>query len=296
MIELVVLGSGSAIPTRERNHPAIWMRYMGETFLLDCGEGTQRQMVLAGLSYAKVDNVLVTHWHADHALGLVGLLRTMEMESVERGVRVVGPDVQENLQSIMDFTGQLEGLEIQSLDVPKGGGVMVDTPYYKISAYPTLHNVRSYGYVFEEKDRWHIDMDKVEKVNLPLNMLEELRQKLAIKHGGRILAIGEVAEKIPGKKIVYTGDTLPTENTTNAAKNADLLIHDATFASEQDRKEKSHSTAEDAARIAKEAGVKQLMLIHFSKMYNDAKAHLEAAKVIFPNTLAAEDLMALKIT
>lgn len=295
MIELVVLGSGSAIPTRERNHPAIWMRYMGETFLLDCGEGTQRQLVLAELSYAKIDNICVTHWHADHSLGLVGLLRTMEMESVQRSVRVIAPDVKENMDAIFGFIGRLEGVELQQIEVPKGGGSLKETPYYSLRAFPTLHNIRSYGYVFEEKERWSFDMERVEKAGIPLKMLEELRQKRVIQYQGRILAIGEVADRIEGKKVVYTGDTIFSENTVQAAKGADLLVHDATFASEKDRKEKYHSTAEDAARVAKEAGVKKLMLIHFSKMYKDAREHLARAKKIFPDTVVAKDLMRMKI-
>lgn len=281
------------MPTRERNHPSVWLRYMGEAFLLDCGEGTQRQLALAELSYAKIDIVCITHWHPDHALGLVGLLHTLETESVARTIHVIGPDATRNVNGFMASAAKSEKADIETMDVPQGGGVVRETPYYRIRAFPTLHNVRSYGYVFEEKDRWHYDMDKVERMKIPVRVLEELRQKLVINYGDRRLAIGEVAERIHGKKVVYTGDTLPTENTIEAAKGADLLIHDATYL--EKREDKYHSTAEDAARVASAAGVKQLMLIHFSKIYADARAHVAAAKKIFPNTIAAEDLMALKI-
>ena len=154
------------------------------------------------------------------------------------------------------------------------------------------HSIPAVAYCLEEKDRWNIDMEKAGKFGLKGPVLEKLKEEGKVKVKGKIVYLKDVAVKTPGKKIVYSGDTAPCRNLVNLAKGADLLIHEGTFLkTEKDYLEERHTSATDAARIAKEAGVKKLILTHFSKRYKKVGELIKEAKKVFPNTEEARDLM-----
>ncbi len=295
-LEVVVLGSGSIIPTKERHHSSIWVRREGDVFLLDCGEGTQRQIQMAGLSFMKIDRIFITHWHADHYAGLLGLIETFNLEDRDRKLEIYGPDASRFVSLLSDMSWYDFGFEVKAVDVEhegKGESILVKEEEYVIKSVPADHSVPSVAYCLEEKDSLNINEDKAAEYDLyPGPKMGELKEKGKINHKGKEIKLEDVSDVNKGRKIVYSGDTLPTETIKELSRNADLLIHDSTFAEETSHK---HSSARDAAKLAKEANVKKLLLTHYSRRYKDTAPLLEAAEEHHGNVVVAKDLMKLEL-
>jgi ribonuclease Z len=307
MIRCVVLGSGAAIPSPERNTCSIAMKYDGSVYLFDCGEGTQRQMMKSDISYSKVKSIFITHLHDDHILGIPGLIYTLYLESTKQGgrrekVTIFGPKgVAKRVQQLVNRN--ISFLEIQEVDE----GWAVDIGNATISAFRTNHYSYNFdsvsskgdslGYVFEEKEKLRFDKKKCEELGIKGRMFSILEKEKEIKVHGKTVRIEEVTYPKKGKKIVITGDTAFSENTIKFAKDADILFHEATYL--EDRRKDAdlyaHSTASDAAKVAKEAGVHELVLYHISNRYTDEDAILKEAKSIFKNTKVASDGFEVKI-
>ena len=294
-IKIVFLGSGSSIPTPERNHPGIFLDYGGDTMLWDCGEGTQRQMMIAGLKPTRLKRILITHWHADHFAGLMGLIETLHLEERKKPLVVYGPEASRFIDALSEMSYWDFGFELKAVDVnfeEDEISKIFENRFYKILSVPVKHSIPAVAYCLEEKDRWNIDMEKAGKFGLKGPVLEKLKEEGKVKVKGKTIYLKDVAVKTPGKKIVYSGDTAPCRNLLNLAKGADLLIHEGTFLkTEKGYLEERHTSATDAARIAKEAGVKKLILTHFSKRYKKVGELIKEAKKVFPNTEEAKDLM-----
>ncbi len=294
-IKIVFLGSGSSIPTPERNHPGIFLDYGGDTMLWDCGEGTQRQMMIAGLKPTRLKRILITHWHADHFAGLMGLIETLHLEERKKPLVVYGPEASRFIDALSEMSYWDFGFELKAVDVnfeEDEISKIFENRFYKILSVPVKHSIPAVAYCLEEKDRWNIDMEKAGKFGLKGPVLEKLKEEGKVKVKGKTVYLKDVAVKTPGKKIVYSGDTAPCRNLLNLAKGADLLIHEGTFLkTEKGYLEERHTSATDAARIAKEAGVKKLILTHFSKRYKKVGELIKEAKKVFPNTEEAKDLM-----
>ena len=300
MIVVTFLGTVSGIPSRERNHPAIVLEYFSfkkDTLLFDCGEGTQKQLMLSGISFMDIDKIFITHWHADHFAGLIPLIQTMNLEKRKRKLRIFGPEAEKFVSNILDLGYFGARFEIEAINVPFFGNketLIDETNEYEVFSIPVHHTVPAVGYCFKEKDRWSINLEKLKKLGLKRGYwLRRLKKYGKVKIRNKVIKIEDVAELKRGLKIVYSGDTKPCENVLRISENADLLIHDATFLEEGETR--GHADVKEAAKIAKKAGVKKLVLTHISRRYRSEKELKEEAIKIFPNTVVAHDFMKIKL-
>ena len=298
MLEIIFLGTGSGIPTPDRNHAAIWLRYEGENILWDCGEGTQIQIMKAGLSFMKLRRIFITHWHADHWAGLIGLIQTMNLERRKRNLYIYGPDAERFISDILDLGYWGPDFKIIPKNIPYEGNEITKiygTKFFEIFSIPVKHSVPAVAYCFKERDKWNVDIKKAEKLyglkQGPL--VGKLKKEGKIVFKGKEIKLEDVAKLTKGVKVVYSGDTKPCKNLIKIAENADLLIHDTTFSEEIE--DTLHTGAKEAAEIAKKANVKKLILTHFSRRYKDVKEIEKEAKEIFPNSKAAKDFMKIKL-
>ncbi len=298
MLEIVFLGTGSGIPDKKRNHSSIWLQYEEDCMLWDCGEGTQRQLMSSGKSFMKVDRIFITHWHADHWAGLIGLMQTMNLERRKRPLYIYGPDAERFVSDILDLDYWGPRFEIKPVNVPFEGDkphVAYKNSKYEILSIPVKHTVPSVAYAFAERDFWNVDIKLAEKkYGLKQSpMVGRLKEKGEITFNGKKIRLKDVGILKPGIRTVYSGDTRYCKNLIMLSKGADLLIHDATFAENEDNR--MHSGVRDAADIAKRAGVKKLVLTHFSRRYRRTDELESEAKKVFKNTVAAHDFMKIQL-
>lgn len=300
VMRLIFLGTGGGIPSVKRSLPSIAIKFSGHIILFDCGEGTQRQMMRAGVGFKREMIILLTHLHGDHILGLPGLFYTLSMLSREDPLTVIGPPgTRKFLEATLSIRFGKLNYKIQVKEALEG--VVYESKEYVIEAIRADHTILSLAYRFRERDRpGRMDVDYLERIGLPKGPLwGRLQRGEPVEFGGRILRPEEVmGSPRPGRKIVYTGDTRPLERIIEFSRDADVLIHDATFHSEfeEEALSEGHSTAKSAAEIASKAGVKRLYLFHISPRYEgvEEKLLLEA-RAIFPNTFLAEDLLTYEI-
>lgn len=300
MLQITFLGTVSGIPTKDRNHSAIAFEHYTDkkkTLLFDCGENTQKQLMLSGISFMDIDNIFISHWHADHFAGLIPLIQTMNMEKRRKELRIFGPEAERFVTDIVDLGYFGLRFPVNAINVPFEGNKITkifDAEDFEILTIPMLHTVPSVAYCFKEKDSWNISLDKLEKMGLKRGYwLKKLKKNGVAEYKGKTVVIEDIANKKIGLKVVYTGDTKPNENTIKISKNADLLIHDGTFLELDEAQGKYHADVTEAAEIAKKANVKQLILTHISRRYkkSDIKEMEERTKKIFPNTKVAYDMM-----
>lgn len=298
MIELTFLGTGSSIPTVKRSHASIWVRHEKEVMLFDCGESTQTQILKARHNFMRIDRIFITHWHADHWAGLIGLILTMNMERRKKPLYIYGPEADRFVRDILDLGYWGVGFSLIPKHVPYEGDEITSvlkTKDFEITSIPVEHSVPSVGYCFKEHDTINVDIKKAEKLyGLKQGpIVGKLKNNGEITFKGKKITLKDVGYTKKGVKIVYSGDTSPCDNIVKLAESADVLIHDATFTEEiEDRK---HSGAKEAAEIAKKAKVKKLILTHFSRRYTDEKVLEKEAKKIFKNSVAAKDFMKLRV-
>jgi len=300
LLKITFLGTAGSVPCVNRNPSAILVQYGGDRILFDCGEGTQRQMMIARTGF-NLKGIFITHLHTDHFIGLFGLLETLALnERKEKlNIYVPSPNVKflHTLFKLFGYYNLSYPVEIVGLE----DGNEISFGNYKIVAFKTEHDVPSLGYALIEKDRpGKFNRAKAEELGIPPGPLyAKLVRGESIEINGRIITPDMVVgPPRPGRKIVYTGDTRPCEKIVEIAKDADVLIHDASFTSDlQEWAEKTkHSTAKEAAEIAKKARVRQLILTHISARYSkDVTPLLEEAKQIFKNVVVAEDLMSIEV-
>ncbi|RLI92778.1 MAG: ribonuclease Z [Candidatus Altiarchaeales archaeon] len=298
-MEIIFLGTAGSIPTKERNLSAILIEYMNEYFLFDCGEGTQRQMRFADINFMRIDNIFITHLHADHFLGLGGLIQSMDFLERTRELNIYGPEgMKETMEHMLSMgTFILDSLRINVHEVSEG--LVLKNERYKITCVKTEHTQNSLAYCFEESPKRKFLRSRAIELGIPEGRLfSKLQRGETIEFNGRRITPDQVlSDPIPGRKVVYTGDTRPSERIVEFARNADILIHDSTLSFEDLNTERKidHSSAREAAEIAKKANVKKLYLTHISQRYPDATKLEAEAREVFPESYVAEDLMRVKI-
>ncbi len=288
MLRFVVLGSGAAVPSPERNLCSIAMKIEGDVYLIDCGESTQRQMMKLGISYGKVRMIMITHLHGDHIYGIPGLVYTLKLGERKEPLLIVGPKGTE--ERLMQLIGKkIDFVQIKEID--EGWSFPIDEA--KFVAFPVEHKVPTLGYAYVEEEKRRFDKEKCEELGIKGRAFKTLETKGEVEVKGKKIKIEDVTYKKEGKKVVFSGDTRYSKRVVSAAEGADLLFHEATFM--EDMKEKAeedmHSTVSDAARVAKEAGVKQLVVYHISNRYmrKDMEAFEKEGKKIFENLTVAKD-------
>lgn len=300
MIVVTFLGTVSGIPSKERSHPAIVLEYFGEskdTLLFDCGEGTQKQLMLSGTSFMDVSKIFITHWHADHFAGLIGLIQTMNLEKRKDELKIFGPEAEKFVSDIVDLGYFGLRFPVTAVNVPFEGEEIAkvdDAEEYEVFSIPVLHTVPSVAYCFQEKDRWSIDVEKLKQLGLRRgSWLKGLKKYGKVFVKGKEVKLEEVAKMKKGLKVVYTGDTKPCDNVIKIARGSNLLIHDSTFLEEEEGK--AHADVKQAAQVAKAAEARQLILTHISRRYTDVSVLEKEAKKVFPNTKVAYDFMRVKL-
>lgn len=298
MLEIVFLGTGSGIPDMRRNHSSIWLQYDDEAMLWDCGEGTQKQLMQAKKSFMKVDRIFITHWHADHWAGLIGLMQTMNLERRKKPLWIYGPEAERFVSDILDLDYWGPRFEIKAVNIPFEGDepkVVYHNDHFDVLSIPVKHTVPSVAYAFREHDHWNVDIRKAEKkYGLKQGpMVGMLKKKGQITLKGKKITLKDVGVLRAGIRAVYSGDTKYTKNLITLSKGADLLIHDATFA--EDKEGRMHSGVRDAAEVARRAKVKKLVLTHFSRRYRQTSELEKEAKKVFKNTVAAHDFMKIEL-
>ena len=301
MLEITFLGTGSGVPIPQRNHSAIYLRYEDACFLWDCGEGTQKQIFKSGQNFMKIDRIFITHWHADHWAGLIGLLQTMNLEKRTRPLEIYAPEAERFVGDLLDMAYWGPRFEIIPINVPFQGTditTLVKDDLFEIQSIPVSHSIPAVAYCFKEKDKVNVDIEKAQKLyGLKQGpVIGKLKEKGHIEVKGKKITLEDVGYTKLGVKVVYSGDTRPSNSVVKLAEKADLLIHEATFGQElDDSLDRAHTRASDAGEIAKKAGVKRLILTHFSRRYQDVSPLVDEAKQVFPNTEAAKDFLNVKL-
>jgi ribonuclease Z len=297
-LDVVFLGTSASAPTARRSPSALLVRRGGERLLFDCGEGTQRQLLQSTVGLVDLEEVFLTHYHADHYLGLPGMLKTFALRGREAPLAIYGPP---GLRELFDVFKRIVG----RLPYPVGleelrAGDRLGRDGYELLAFPVSHGTTAVGYALVEDARpGRFDVETADALGVPPG-----RERGALQRGepvtladGRTIQPGQVlGEPRPGRALVYPGDTAATEVVGALAEGADLLIHEATFgADEADRAaETMHSTAAAAAELAREAGVRMLALTHVSARYFGPELAREARE-IFPNTVVPRDFDVVEI-
>jgi ribonuclease Z len=300
-MKVFVLGISSGRPTLSRGLSAVAVQLDGPLVLFDCGEATQWQLARAGLRpTSKLEAVFITHLHGDHLTGLPGLLGTMTLESRPAPLHIFGPvgirAYLEQMRALALVRPRFE-LRIHELEAP---GPLYEGSGYRVLADDLVHRVRAFGYRLEEHDRpGRFDAAKADALGISAPDRGRLIRGETVKAGdGRAVSPGElVGPPRPGLKLAYCTDTVPCEGSVRLARGADLLIHEATFLDShlEEAKERGHSTASQAAEIARRAQAKRLLLTHFSPRYDALDGHLAEARPIFPATEVAVELAPVEL-
>ncbi|HEY7456748.1 MAG TPA: ribonuclease Z [Solirubrobacterales bacterium] len=295
-LSVVFLGTGGAVPSARRNTAGVLVSRGGERLLFDCGEGTQRQMQRS-LGLVQVDAIFFTHFHADHFLGLPGLLKTYDLTERERPLTIYGPrGLRDLIASLGRVIGRV-GYKLDLVEIEPGDAIPCEAA--EVRAFPVEHGVRAQGYALVEAGRpGRFDPDEAKRLGV-----SEGPDFAALQRGEKVTgASGEVepgqvmGASRPGRTIAISGDTAPCHATVEAAAGAELLVHDASFSEEEAQRaaDTGHSTVGQAAAVAREAGVKLLALVHISSRYHVGKV-LEEAREVFEPTLAPRDFDTIEI-
>jgi ribonuclease Z len=299
-LTILFLGTGGSWPTIKRNVASVAVKRGSEIILFDCGEGTQRQFQKSNQSYMQISKIFITHFHGDHFLGIPGLIQTMQLNDRETPLYIFGPKgINELVNKLLSLGYFKPNYEIISNEVDEG--TKLDFEDYFINILRVNHGVPALAYSLEEKMRpGKFNKPKAMELGIPEGPLYSKLQRgeiITLKNG-RIIKPDEVlGPPRKGRKIVISGDTTPIEEMINFAKNADILIHEATFDSslENVSSEYGHTTAYQAAEIAKKSNVEKLYLTHISPRYIDNKQLEEDAMKIFKNSYIPKDFQEIEV-
>jgi ribonuclease Z len=291
-LSVVFYGTGGSVPTARRATACVLIRAGGKRVLIDCGEGAQRQM-MRSTGLVQVDEILITHLHADHYLGLPGLLKTYDLQDRSAPLRIAGPP---GLPGLFDALRRIFGkirYEVELVELRGGEALAHEEEGFEMRSFEVEHRMPANGYAFVEAERpGRFEADRARELGVAdVRDFGRLQRGEAVKgEAGEVRPDQVMGESRQGRKIVITGDTAPCEMTRIAAHGAELLVHDGTFSDEEEARaaETGHSTARQAATIAAEAEAKLLALVHISSRYH-VGAVLDEARGVFPSTHAVRD-------
>ena len=291
-LSLFFAGTAGSVPTPRRGLPALLLRAGGDRILFDCGEGTQQQL-LRSVGLPELDAVFITHFHLDHWLGIVGMLRTFDLRARERTLDVYGPPGARALfHSLKPLIGRT-GYPLQVHELEPHGEVRYDG--YLIASFPVNHRVDAYGYAFIEDDRpGRFDVERARELGVAEGPDFGRLQRGETVDGVRPEQV--VGPPRQGRRIVYSGDTMPVQTVEVYGHRADVLVHEATFLEDERARarETGHSTARQAAQIARDADVTLLALMHLSTRYFPRDVR-EEARAVFENTVVPRDFDAIEV-
>jgi ribonuclease Z len=297
-LSLFFAGTAGSVPTARRGLPAILMRRGGDRLLFDCGEGTQRQLLRSSVGLPDLAEIFLTHYHADHFLGLPGMLKTFALRGRETSLTIYGPPGLRALFGSLDrIFGRLP-YRLELVELTLGDGL--DRGDHAILPFRTQHGVAANGYVLIERPRpGRFDVDAADALGVPAGRERGILQSgdpVTLPDGTVVTPDEVLGPPRPGRKLVITGDTAPSPHVVQAAHEADLLVHEATFgAEEKDRaRETMHATAAEAAEVARLASVRMLALTHVSMRYFGSEL-LEEARSVFAETVVPRDFDVIEV-
>ena len=303
-MRVIPLGTSSGKPTLKRNVSALAVAREAEWLLFDCGEGAQMQIARAGLSPSRLVAVFITHLHGDHFNGAPGLLSTMGLDRRTRDLTLAGP------RGIREYLDTLERLRVVFLPYPVDlkelgsftePATVYETAEYTVTARPLDHRLFALGYRVDERSKpGRFSVERARALRVPEGRLWGLLQSgedVSLDDGSTIHPTDVLGAPRPGKSVAYCLDTRPCASSLALARDVDLLIHEATYTEEfaAEAREYGHSTAAQAARTARDAGARRLLITHFSSRFPDPTLLLEEARAIFPETILAEDLLEIEV-
>jgi ribonuclease Z len=289
-LSVTFLGTGGAVPSARRNTASVLVARGGERLLFDCGEGTQRQMQ-SSTGLVQVDEVYLTHFHADHILGLPGLLKTYDLTERTRPLTVYGPrGLVDLFRTLHRIVGRLD-FKLELVELEPGDSMALDGA--DLRAFAVEHSVRSLGYALVEEDRpGRFDPEAAKRLGVAEGPAFAALQRGETVAGslGPVRPEDVMGERREGRKLAITGDTAPCRATVEAARGADQLVHDASFAEEEAQRavDTGHSTVGQAAAVARQADVKMLALVHISSRYHVGRV-VEEAREVFEPAVAPRD-------
>lgn len=289
--KLIVFGTASQVPARRRNQGGYLLRFDEQGFLFDPGEGTQRQMIFAGAKVSEITKIFITHFHGDHCLGLAGIIQRISLDRVSHEIEVYFPSsgikYYEHLKdsSLFYNTASLKACPVE------GPGVIFEGRHMVIEADRLDHDVETFGYRISEKDTYTLMPRRLEELGISGHDAGRLKHAGSITIDGRTIDIKEVGKVLHGQRFAFVMDTRDCDAARRLARGADLLVCEATYLSDQETlaSEYGHLTAEQAGRIARDAGVRKLVLTHFSQRYTRVEDLAEEAQKYHGDVIAAKD-------
>jgi ribonuclease Z len=297
-LDVVFLGTSASAPTAGRAPTALLVRRGGDRLLFDCGEGTQRQLMRSTLGLPDLEAIYLTHYHADHTLGLPGLLKTFALRGREVPLTVFGPPgLRELFNDLRRVFGKV-AYPLETIEVRPGEAL--DRDGYRILVFPVHHGVSAVGYAVDEPDRpGEFDSIAADALGIPFGPERGALQRgesVTLPDGTAVTPDAVIGTARKGRRVVITGDTAPAETVRVLAEGADLLVHEATFSEDElaRAEETLHSTARQAAEVAAAAGVRLLALTHFSPRYFGPEL-LDEARAVFASTVAPRDFDVIEI-
>jgi ribonuclease Z len=297
-LDVVFLGTAGSMPTARRAPSATLIRRGGEKLLFDCGEGTQRQLLRSDVGLVELEEVFLTHFHADHFLGLPGMLKSFALLGRDVPLSLYGPrGLDELLRSLARVIGRLS-YEVAAVELAEGAVLPRDG--YELRTFAVRHGREAIGYALVEEDRpGRFDVATADALGVPFGPERgslQAGEPVTLPDGTIVTPDQVLGEARPGRKVVLTGDTAPSDGVVEAALGADLLVHEATFCEQEAERarETEHSTALEAARVARDAGVSLLALTHLSSRYGSGEVEREA-RTVFPATVVPRDFDLIEI-
>ena len=297
-IELTFLGTACMMPTKDRNHQAMFLKYNEHGILLDCGENTQRQLKIAGIKPSNISKILISHWHGDHVLGLPGLLQSLNASEYTGKLEIYIPQGDRKYFDAMTEAFPFDvNIETEIIEFSEPG-VIFENKDFKIEAFELSHAIKTFGFNFVEQDKRKIRMAQVKKLGLESGpLLGQIQRGEDIEFEGRKIAADELSFVVKGRKISYVADTAEANECEKMVNDADILVCESAFTTEHENKaeEFKHMTAKQAGLLASRSNAKKLILTHFSQRYKTLEPFLKDAKEVFENVECSYDFMKVKL-